>query len=76
MRLRLEPQIQVRLRGGPRLDAGGHLVLIDEVFEAQASEELARVDVGLGGDVGDGLVGLGFPSKSGRWRLCCSAAES
>jgi len=44
MRLRLEPQIQVRLRGGPRLDAGGHLVLIDEVFEAQASEELARVE--------------------------------
>jgi len=36
--------MQVGLRGGPRLDAGGHLVLIDEVFEAQASEELARVE--------------------------------
>ena len=33
--------------------------MVDEVLQAQSSEEFALVDVGLGGDVGDGLVGPG-----------------
>ena len=47
------------LRGVPRLDAGGHLILVHEALEAQAGEQFPLVGTRLGSDIGDGLVGPG-----------------
>jgi hypothetical protein len=43
----------------PRLDAGGHLILVHELLGAQAGEQVPPVGARLGSDVSDGLVGPG-----------------
>jgi hypothetical protein len=68
--------VEADLTGGEDAPLDG-VDLADELAVSGQRDVLAlEEDLEVGGPALLAVVGVGFPPKSGRWKLCCLAAES